>query len=260
MNKPFFVRQWPGLLILLLAGLLLLAPCTANAAKTEVHVFLAASMTKPAKVLADKFNADNPEMEMLLNIGSSGELLSKIAVSGMGDIFIPASDAFLAQAEEKQVVASSRPFLKQWPVFCLSKSGVATIKTFDDLAKPGLKIVLGNPKTTALGQTWAEIEKLLPIDQAAAIRANMTLEAAQANQIAQYINTDVVDAGLLFDSIAKANNFTYVEIPAEVNIPETSHIAILTTSKLNKAQQDAVANYILNNIQIFINAGYSPAQ
>lgn len=239
--------------------MLMLAPA-ALAAKKEFIVYLAASMTKPAKALAEKFNAEHDDMELVLNIGSSGELLSKMEMSKIGDLFIPASDSFLQQAQEKDLIAESRAFLQQWPVFCVSKSGAEQIKNFDDLAKPGLKIAVGSPKTTALGQTWAIIETRLPADQASAIRANMTVEAAQANQIVQYINTDVVSAGLLFDSIAKANGFNYVTIPAAVNQPDTAHLSVLKFTKHTSEDLAKIQQYFMDNIDIFEKTGYSRAK
>lgn len=258
MKKTCVLAKLSCLLIIMAFALTALAPC-ALAAKKEFIVYLAASMTKPAKTMADKFNAEHDDMEILLNIGSSGELLSKMETARMGDFFIPASDSFLQQAMEKDMIAETRPFLRQWPVFCVSKSGAEQIKNFDDLAKPGLKIAVGNPKTTALGQNWAIIETKLPAEQAKAIRDNMTVEAAQANQIVQYINTDVVSAGLLFDSIAQANGFTYVEIPAEINVPETSHLAVLNFTKNTPEDLAKVQQYIMDNIDIFEKAGYSRA-
>ena len=253
------MKKYACLCIILFLAVFVAAPC-ALAAKKEFTVYLAASMTKPAKALAEKFNAEHEDMEILLNIGSSGELISKMEVAKIGDIFIPASDGFLKQVQDKGFAVSAKPFLQQWPVFCLSKSGEELIKSFDDLAKPGLIIALGNPKTTALGQNWAVIETKLPPEQAKAIRANMTIEAAQANQIVQYIKTDVVNAGLLFDSIAQANNFSYVSIPAEINVPETSYLVTLSFSRHSAKDLELVRQYILDNIAIFEKEGYSKAQ
>lgn len=259
MKKTYVLAQLSCLLIIMVFVLTALTPC-ALAAKKEFVVYLAASMTKPAKVMADKFNAEHDDMEIVLNIGSSGELLSKMEMAQLGDFFIPASDSFLQQALEKDMITETRPFLRQWPVFCISKSGAEQIKNFDDLAKPGLKIAVGNPKTTALGQNWTIIETKLPAEQAQAIRANMTIEAAQANQIVQYINTDVVSAGLLFDSIAQANGFEYVEIPAAINVPETSHITVLKFTKNTPEDLATVQQYIMENLDIFEKAGYSRAE
>ena len=259
MKKTCRLTQLACLFMIVAFASLALAPC-ALAAKKEFTIYLAASMTKPAKALADKFNAEHDDMEIVLNIGSSGELLTKMDMAKLGDFFIPASDSFLQQAAEKDMIAASEPFVQQWPVFCVSKSGAEQIKSFADLAKPGLKIAVGNPKTTALGQTWAVIETRLPAEQAAAIRANMTVEAAQANQVVQYINTDVIDAGLSFDSIAKANGFTYVEIPADVNQPETSYLAVLKFSKHTPEDLAKIQQYIIENLDIFEKAGYSRAK
>lgn len=237
----------------------MLAPA-ALAAKKEFIVYLAAGMTKPGKALADKFNAEHDDMELVLNIGSSGELLNKIELAKMGDFFILVSDNFLQQAKDKDLITESKPFVQQWPVFCVSKSGAEQIKSFEDLAKPGLKIAVGNPKTTALGQAWAVIETKLPADQAAAIRANMTVEVAQANQVVQYINTDVISAGLSFNTIAKANGFTYVTIPAEVNQPDTSYLTVLKSSQHTPEDIAKIQQYIMDNIDIFEKIGYSRVQ
>lgn len=252
-----FLRKTGALALLASVCVMLMLAPAALAAKKEFTVYVAASMTKPAKALADKFNAEHDDMEIVLNIGSSGELLTKMEMAKLGDFFVPASDSFLQQALEKDLITESEPFIQQWPVFCVSKSGAEQIKTFDDLAKPGLKIAVGNPKTTALGQTWAMIETKLPAEQAKAIRANMTVEAAQANQVVQYINTDVISAGLSFDSIAKANGFTYVEIPADVNQPDTAHLAVLKFSQHTPEDIAKVRQYIMENIDIFEKAGYS---
>lgn len=231
----------------------------AFAAKKEVVWYVAASMTKPAQVLVDKFNTENQDMEIVLNVGGSGELLSKITASKVGDFYTPASTSFLQRAKDAGVVASEKTLLQQLPVFGLSKTGVNKIKSFDDLTKSGLRIALGNPETMASGKTWIEMEKKMPEDIVKAIRSNTQVEALNINQIQNYITADVVDAGLLFDSMAKNNKIAYVDIPAEYNIAETSHLVQLNTSKNAQADLDKVQKFIFDNFNIFANAGYSAA-
>lgn len=232
----------------------------AFAAKKEVVWYVAASMTKPAQVMVDKFNAENQDMEIVLNVGGSGELLSKITASKVGDFYTPASTSFLDKSKEAGLVAKETPLLMQSPVFGLSKSGVDKIKSYADVAKPGLKVALGNPETMASGKTWLEIEKKLPEDIAKGIRANTQVEALNINQVQNYIQTDVVDTGLIFDSMAKNNQIPYVEIPAEYNVPETSHLVQLNTSKNTQADLDKVQKFIFDNFSIFEDAGYAPAK
>lgn len=258
MKKFARVSKLHYLIIAAVFTVLAFAPA-AFAAKKEVIWYVAASMTKPAQAMVDKFNAENQDMEIVLNVGGSGELLSKITASKVGDFYTPASTSFLVKAKDAGVVTKETPLLQQLPVFGLSKSGVNKIKTFTDAAKPGLKVALGNPETMASGKTWVEMEKKMPEDIVKGIRANTQVEALNINQVQNYITTDVVDVGLIFDSMAKNNKIPYVEIPMEYNIAETSHLVQLNTSKNSQEDLDKVQKFIYDNFSIFENAGYTPA-
>ena len=258
MKRLARVTKLHYLLIAAIFCVLAFAPA-AFAAKKEIVWYVAASMTKPAQVMVDKFNAENKDMEIVLNVGGSGELLSKITASKVGDFYTPASTSFLKRCEDAGLITKATPLLQQVPVFGLSKSGVTKIKTFEDVAKPGLKVALGNPETMASGKTWVEIEKKMPADLVKGIRSNTQVEALNINQVQNYITSDVVDTGLIFDSMAKNGKIPYVEIPVEYNIPETSHLVQLNTSKNNQADLDKVQKYIFDNFSIFADAGYSKA-
>jgi len=67
----------------------------------EIYWYAAASATKPAQEIVEKFNFTSKETKVVLITGGSGELLNKILLSKVGDIYSPASFEFLKLAEDK---------------------------------------------------------------------------------------------------------------------------------------------------------------
>lgn len=222
---------------------------------SELYWYLASSLAKPGKEIVEKFNKKNQSCQVFLIIGGSGQLLSKLYLSKKGDLYTPASTAFLKQAVNLKIVKSQKPLLKQKPVFGISSSGISKIDSFWDLKKPGLKIALGNPKTMALGKSYLKIEQRMPGDLASGIRKNMSVLAINVTQIVNYILLDVVDTGTIFAAMAQANNIPFVEIPPQYNHLSQAYLIQLVFS--DRADQLVeFEEFVVNQSEIFIKHGF----
>lgn len=226
---------------------------------SDIYWYLASSMAKPGKEITHLFNRRNGSGQVFLIIGGSGQLLSKIYLAKKGGIYTPASRVFLQKAEKLGVVHSYRILLKQKHVFALSASGEKKVSTFSDLAVPGVRIALGNPGTMAIGESYLRIEEEMAKGLAENIRKNTAVVALNISQIVNYLLKDVVDAGVIFDSTARANALKYVEIPEYCNQINAAYLVRLT---YQEKQQDLAdfEDFIFKQVGVFEKYGFKLEQ
>jgi len=221
----------------------------------DIYFYVAAAMTKPAKEIADIYNKKS-ENKVIVITGGSGQILNKIIFSEKGDLYLPASSYFHKKAMDKGIVKKYWPLLYQIPVFGLSKSGEKKIKNFEDLYRKNVKIALGNKNTMALGKIYENIEKKMTPEIIKGIRKNQVVEAVNISQIVSYLHANTVDAGIIFDSVARVNNFKFINLPADASIKEEAIISLLKYSK-NPSLAEEFAKYVLNHKEVFKKYGFS---
>jgi len=221
----------------------------------DIYWYLAASLSKPGKVIVKNFNRTEKAFQVYLIIGGSGQLLGQLTASKKGDIYTPASESFLQKAENKGFLKSYQVLVHQTPVFGLSKEGEKTIKTFDDLHRKTVKIALGNSMTMALGKSYLEIEKRMNRENAKGIRKNSIVQAININQIVNYLRSDIVGAGLVFDTVARANRFRWVSIPKYANIQQQAYFTVLTFSN-HPEKVGAFQKYLFQQDEVFHKFGF----
>ena len=71
------------------------------------------------------------------------------------------------------------------PVVAVNRSSADKVKEFSDLAKPGLRVGLGDPKAMALGRTAEDILKNSKLKDA--ILKNVVVRAATVKQLTLYV-------------------------------------------------------------------------
>jgi molybdate transport system substrate-binding protein len=238
-----------------LVFLLLLSPLPVSAA--EVYWYLASSLTKPGKELVETFNRNDHKLRVILITGGSGQLLSKISSAKKGDLYTPAAMSYVARAKKLNLLKNNFPLITQTPVFALSANGMKKIHNWSELTKPGIRIGLGNPRTMALGRTFQQIQKKIGPESAARFSKNMVVEGVNLSQIINYLKAGIIDAGIAFESTARANNLRFINIPPDYNHLEQAPLIRLKYEK-NTKNTDLFINFIMNNLAIFKNHGFRP--
>jgi len=235
----------------------LLVPAFAFSA--EIYWYVAASMSRPGKEIVQRYNNSQDTHDVVLITGGSGQLISKIRASGRADLYLPASRHFFRQAQEYGLVQASIPLINLWPVFGLNPKSKSSYTTLEDLGSSGSRLALGNPKTMALGALFERIEAKLPSELAAQLRRNTLVDSMNVQQNVSYLHQGIVDAALLFSSVAKANNFPCVEIPWRWNIAAQAVLVELTTSANPQAAAD-FASFVKWQGDIFRKYGFNVVQ
>ncbi len=236
--------------------LLLLFTLPANAA--DLYWYLASSMSKPGQELVRAFNQGPYPFEVVLITGGSGQLLSKIAASKKGDFYTPAASSYITKIKELGLLKSYSSLIVQTPVFALSKSGNRKITSWSDLSQKGIRLALGNPKTMALGRSYQHIKQKMGPEHTLKLEKNKVVEAVNVSQIINYLKSDIVDAGIAFDSISHANNLNYIPIPGALNQQAIAPL-IRLTSETDTENTTIFIEFLMDHIKIFEKHGFQPA-
>ncbi|MFC1495721.1 molybdate ABC transporter substrate-binding protein, partial [Thermodesulfobacteriota bacterium] len=131
---------------------------TVLAKKDSITIFCG-SANKPAmEEIAREFEArENISVHMIF--GGSGTLLSQIQLSKKGDIYIPGSPDYIIIAERKKLVIENSDRIVAYlvPAIITPAGNPANVKSLEDLARPGLRVGIGNPETVCLGLYGVEL-------------------------------------------------------------------------------------------------------
>ena len=221
----------------------------------ELYWYIGSAFIKPSKKVASIFQKQNRNIKITIISGGSQILLQKIILSKKGDIYLPAAKHYEKIARKKGIVIYSRDFIEQIPVFGISKKASNKIDNIYDLCGKNIKIALGNEKTMALGRIYSKIEEKMPENLSKCILKNCVIKATNVAQIANYIKMNIVDAGILFSSVANVFKFKIINIPQKFNVIDKAPLILLKFST-NKKIAEKFLNFIINNRKIFENYGY----
>lgn len=120
----------------------------------KVIVFAGAASAPVLEEAARMFEA-RYRVKVELRLGGSGSVLSAMKISKTGDIFIPGSPEYLAQAARLGVVNITaghvRIFAYLVPAIIVQKGNPKNITSLEDLARPGIRVGIGDPKSVCVG-------------------------------------------------------------------------------------------------------------
>lgn len=129
--------------------------------KASLFAYVGAGLKEPVSELARQYEQKTGvKVEMTFN--NSGALLSQLETMNKGDIYMPGGMPYVEQAGKKGFVDKVvGPVAYHVPVIAVSKGNPRKIEKIQDLARPGLKLVLPEKDATALGNSaFAMFDKL----------------------------------------------------------------------------------------------------
>jgi molybdate transport system substrate-binding protein len=80
-------------------------------------------------------------------------MLNQMRLEGVGDLYIPTSDDYMERAEAEKLVDSATRRTICWllPVICVPKGNPGNVRSLADLARPGMRVTIGDPKSVTVG-------------------------------------------------------------------------------------------------------------
>lgn len=179
--------------------------------------------------------------------GGSGTVLAQMKLSRRGDLYIPGSPDFMAKAlREGLVDASSERILAYLlPVIAVPKGNPQGIRNLADLARPGLRLAIGNPETVCVGLYGVEV--LAHAGLLESVGKNIVTHAASCADVASLLVLRKVDAVLGWDVFSSWNpeRIEVIALPPE-QIPRIAYIpaAITATFAQNRGGARAFLDFL----------------
>ena len=178
----------------------------------DLLLFAGAGLRQPTEQLIQTFQKKTGHTVRVTYAGS-GQLMSSIVASGQGDLFLPGALFYIKKLEEIGSIDSSKNLVAHTAVVGVNIHKGNLIRSFDDLARPGLRLALGDPKAMAFGRVARKILSCSPLKEA--ILKNVVVYGATVKQLAMYVSQGDVDAAI----IGRADAFQFRDRIRMVPIP-----------------------------------------
>jgi molybdate transport system substrate-binding protein len=215
------------LLAVLLGGVAIYQKRTAPRADAPaLMVFCAAGLRKPVEAAAAQYRQEF-DIDVRLEFGGSGTLLSSLQVAKQGDLYIAADDGAVADARKREVVREALPVAIQRPVIAVRAGNPKNIHAVSDLLRDDVKIALANPEAAsisrvsraALGETWGKLAE------------HASVMKPTVSEIASDLNLGAVDAAIIWDSTVGQYKLEAVVVPELSDRAEKASACVISFSK-----------------------------
>lgn len=252
---------------------LISAGCTSAATSTfapdsrTLVVFAAASLTDAFTEIATNFEAANPGVSVIFNFAGSQALRTQIEEGAPADVFASANSTEMEALVAGGHVPSGMPqvFLNNKLVVILPAENTAGLSNLEDLARPGIKLVLAAeqvPVGRYSRQALDQMNSRFGGDFSNRVLANVVSNEDNVRQVVAKVQLGEADAGIVYASDAvAAPELKTIEIPAELNVIAGYPIAALTQAE-NKDLAAAFIAYVLSvdGQAILQRWGFSPPE
>ena len=213
---------------------LVIAGCSSGSSKQPsqtLTVFAASSLSKAFNQIGSDFQVTDPGVTVTFNYGASSELASQIDSERTADVFASASGTWMDDVSTKVGVTGRVNFATNQLVIITPTSNPAGITSIQDLAKPGVKLVLA-AKGVPVGDY--AVQALTEAGIASKAAANVVSNEPDDASVVAKITSGEGDAAIVYVSDVNGTVATQVkaiQIPTAVNVVATYPIAVVSGSK-----------------------------
>ncbi|WP_420180866.1 molybdate ABC transporter substrate-binding protein [Paenarthrobacter sp. TA1.8] len=162
-----------------------------------VTVFAAASLKSTFTKIAADFEAANPGTKVTLNFAGSSDLVTQITQGAPADVFASADTKNMTKLiDAKLIDGTPTNFATNVLQIAVPPSNPASISSFADLSKPGVKVVVCAPEVPCGSATET-------IQMAAGTTLTPVSEESSVSDVLGKVTSQEADAGLVYVSDVK---------------------------------------------------------
>jgi molybdate transport system substrate-binding protein len=229
------VRRFLGVVVVVVVAAILPVGCGtrqqgASGDNASLTVLAAASLTEAFTRIVDDFQAAN-HVVAHLSFGPSDGLAQQIQAGAPADVFASASPAWMDAVQGDPGVEDRVDFARNRLVIVTPSDDPAQIRSLDDLARPGLKVVLA-----AAGVPAGDYARQMLDHAGIAERAlaNVVSNEEDVKGVVQKVALGEADAGIVYVTDvtpAIRDDVREVAIPDAANVVARYPIAVVATSE-----------------------------
>ena len=229
-------------------------PASPTAPAQTLTVFAAASLTDAFNAIGKNFSAANPGTTVTFNFAGSQQLAQQIGQGAPADVFASANNAQMSVVIKSGQVISGTPrtFVRNRLVVIYPTANPGGLTKLQDLAKPGLKLVLADKSVPVGGYALDFLAKASASPDFTAtfsqtVVANVVSYETDVKQVLAKVVLGEADAGIVYttdvtpDAAAKVGR---LDIPDALNTIATYPIATIKSSP-NAALAQKFVDYVL---------------
>jgi molybdate transport system substrate-binding protein len=245
------MKRLPCLSLLLAISLTACSPAAISAQRT-LTVFAAASLTDAFTEIGESFEAANPGVSVTFNFGGSQALRTQIEEGAPADVFASANAKEMDTLVTGNFVDIPAPqiFLNNKLVVILPAGNPAGIEKLEDLATPGIKLVLAAEQVPVGNYARQSLDLMngqFGIDFKDKVLANVVSNEDNVKQVVAKVQLGEADAGIVYTSDAiAASEVKSIQIPDDLNIIAEYPIAPLSDSA-NADLASAFVQFVLSD-------------
>ena len=220
-----------------------------------IKVSAAASLTDAFETYADE---DFSDVDVAYSFAGSDELAAQIRQGAKPDVFASASTTYPDELFDEGLVEEPVEFVTNEMV--LGVPSDSDIDSIEDLAEPGVDVVLGTPDVP-FGSYAREVLGRLPAGEEQAILDNVRSEESDVSAAVGKLSQDAADASLVYTSdVAGADGeIEGIELPQELQPTVVYGVAVVSAAPNPEAAQAFVDGLgESEGQQILTDAGFGP--
>jgi len=233
MVKDIGTRNLAGAaLLVLLAGL---GGCARRPEPAHIRLYTGAGMREAVEALTAAFQRETG-IVVDADYAGSGVLISRAKGDPQADLFMPGDVWYVDRLAEVTDNVAQRIQVSYFvPTIIVAKGNPKKVSSLKDLARPDLKVALGNPQACQIGRLSVQIFAKVGLDSAA-LNAK---ESFTVNELGLWVQMRDVDAAIVWDAVAAGirESVDTVEIPQAVNEISTVVCARLKSAPHPKEAQ-----------------------
>jgi molybdate transport system substrate-binding protein len=220
----------------------------------QLTVFTAASLTEAFKEMGATIEQANPGTRVIFNFAGSSTLRTQLAQGARADVFASADEPNMQGAQKEGTIASEpRLFVRNQLVAIVPAANPAQVMRLQDLAQPGVKLVLTNKEVPVGNYARQALAKMsqdgaFGPDFATRVLASLVSEETNVKQVVAKVQLGEAHAGIVYSSDvtpAVRGAVQVLSIPEPFNVIAHYPIAVVRDAP-NVAGARAFIDFVLS--------------
>jgi molybdate transport system substrate-binding protein len=206
-------------------------------------VYCGAGLKDPMEEIAQVYE-EKSGTKIEYTYGNSAQLLSQIELLQTGDAYMPGARPYIQTAIDKGYVNSSADVVYHVLAIAVPNGNPANISSVEDLARPGVRVAIGEPSGPAIGKAT---QKLLQADGLwDSVRPNIVVKTATVNELVVYLEMGQADAAIIWEDLYNPDTMDLVDIPEDQGVVDIVPIGSLTFS-INHVEAENFVHFVASD-------------
>ena len=232
-------------------------PSAAPQEQGNLLVLCGKSFRLPMEALVKQFE-EQTGSQVDLSFGGCEDLFPHVKFQSQGDLYV-AHDPYIDNTRAAGSLLRAVPVGEMVPVLVVKKGNPLKIQRIEDLARPGVRVVLPDPQYATAGETVVEVLKKKGIYDAVMKNVENAMVRSHS-EVAELVRLGHRDAGMMWNGVARSGEWSkeleVVPTPGEYPKPVQVAVMGLSYSKRPKQVEEFLKFMDAHGRKVFAESGY----